>query len=367
MKVFLSYRRDDTLAVAGRIFDRLCAHYGYPAVYMDIDAIPPGVDFRRHINEAIRQSDILLALIGNQWLGPLDKETRRLAEPGDFVRIEIEAAFNRDVPVVPVLIGRAQMPGEYQLPPSLAELAYRNAYIVDPGRDFHSHMDRLITWLDRLFTETKGSHTSSTAVASVAGNVVIPSPDSVNRAMTQLPEGPSLPVASGADMTDVIEVLVCSRQFGRRTKLRVPHDITAKAFIELLVRLFRLPRLREVDEVGLSLLFEYSVGKRVNDSDGGSFYSDGHTTLRSMGICDGGEVNLGIHVNFWDAQLGTIVRDPFCCYAYPPPKPSPEVADAMDNFLRGHGQPDAFIRESLPQLLVSLWERPAKKPWWKFW
>lgn len=150
-KLFISYRRDDTAGMAGRIYDRLESHFGRDSVFMDVDTIPFGVDFRRHLNEQLNNCDVLLALIGAGWFGILPTGKRRLDDPGDFVRVEIETALQRGIPVTPVLIGQVAMPREDQLPPTLAELAFRNAAEVDPGRDFHNHMDRLIRWLGNLW------------------------------------------------------------------------------------------------------------------------------------------------------------------------------------------------------------------------
>ena len=149
-KVFISYRREHTLAIAGRIDDRLQAAYGRPSVFRDISTIPPGVDFRQHISDAVSQCEALIALIGTQWLEASQGGLKRLDDPSDFVRIEIEAALTRGVPVVPVLVDGAAMPLEKDLPPSLSALAYRNAVKVDSGVDFHQHMDRLVRGLDKV-------------------------------------------------------------------------------------------------------------------------------------------------------------------------------------------------------------------------
>jgi hypothetical protein len=153
-KIFLSYRREDSQGVAGRMYDRLRAHFGDDALFMDIDSIPFGVDFQEHIAAAVDQCDILLAGIGRYWAGEAGA-ARRIDDPRDFVRIEIEAALERNLPVIPILVGRATMPGEVDLPPSLARLAYRNAMELDQGRDFHHHIDRLIKGIERLFQQPK--------------------------------------------------------------------------------------------------------------------------------------------------------------------------------------------------------------------
>jgi formylglycine-generating enzyme required for sulfatase activity len=152
-KIFLSYRRQDSAAAAGRIYDRLCAHFGDDAVFMDIDSIPFGVDFREHINSAVDQCGVLLAVIGPNWAGGAGAP-RQIDDPRDFLRMEIEAALERKLPVVPILIDRTRMPGEADLPPSLAPLAYRNAIDLDQGRDFHHHVNRLINGIERLLQQS---------------------------------------------------------------------------------------------------------------------------------------------------------------------------------------------------------------------
>jgi len=155
-KIFLSYRRQDSKGVAGRIFDRLRAHFGSDAVFMDIDSIPFGEDFREHIEAAVGKCDVVLAVIGTKWTGKT-KDHRRLDDPTDFVRIELESALQPNLPVIPILIDHARMPGEADLPPSLARLAFRNAIEVDQGRDFHPHVDRLIRGIEFHFQKSSAA------------------------------------------------------------------------------------------------------------------------------------------------------------------------------------------------------------------
>ncbi len=149
MNFFLSYRRDDSAAITGRIYDRLTAKFGRDAVFMDVDAIPLGIDFRDHIREAVSQCDAFLAVIDNLWNGSPDTNERRLDNPSDFVRVELETAMALDIPIIPILIGQTSMPRPSELPASLEAFAYRNAGRVDVGRDFHAHMDRIIDHLDK--------------------------------------------------------------------------------------------------------------------------------------------------------------------------------------------------------------------------
>ena len=144
-KIFLSYRREDSIDVVGRIHDHLTARFGQQAVFMDVDSIPFGVDFRVFLNDCVRESDVMLAVVGDRWLQARDEDGKlRLGDPSDFVTIEIVAAMERGIPVIPLLVGRAAMPKPEDLPDALRQFAYRNAAEARSGRDFASHMSRLI-------------------------------------------------------------------------------------------------------------------------------------------------------------------------------------------------------------------------------
>lgn len=144
-KIFISYRRDDSSYIAGMINDRLEKHFGPNSVFLDIDSIPLGLDFRKHISDSVGQCNVLLALIGDSWINSTnDQGSRRLDDPTDFVRLEVESALKRDIPVIPVLVGKARMPSATELPSSLQELAFRNAAEVRAGRDLQEHLTRLV-------------------------------------------------------------------------------------------------------------------------------------------------------------------------------------------------------------------------------
>ncbi|HEY7020692.1 MAG TPA: SUMF1/EgtB/PvdO family nonheme iron enzyme [Ktedonobacterales bacterium] len=151
-KIFISYRRDDSAADSGRIDDRLAPKYGRANVFKDVDNIPLGVDFRRALNDEVAKCDVMLVIIGRQWVTMSDEHRQqRLDNPSDFVRIEVEAALARNIPVIPVLVQNAAMPQERDLPASLAPLAYRNGIGVRGDPYFHQDMDLLIRRLDALF------------------------------------------------------------------------------------------------------------------------------------------------------------------------------------------------------------------------
>jgi len=150
-KIIISYRRASSEWAALRIFDRLVAHYGRDSVFMDIDSIPFGIDFREHIIKAVRESDMVIAVMGLDWLGVRGHGSNRIEEDTDPVRIEVESALERGIPVIPVLVDRATMPNVTDLPDSLKELAFRNAAQVHAGRDFDHQVDRLIRSMNQMF------------------------------------------------------------------------------------------------------------------------------------------------------------------------------------------------------------------------
>ncbi len=158
-KITISYRREDSGVITGRIFDRLVAHFGADTVFRDIDNIPPGIDFRKYITDALERTDILLAIVGPHWSGKAPDGTVRITEPNDLVRIEVEAALRKDIPVIPVLVSNAIMPQPNELPEPLQGFAYRNALRIDALEDFDDHVHRLIRSCDRLLPPKPDSET----------------------------------------------------------------------------------------------------------------------------------------------------------------------------------------------------------------
>jgi TIR domain len=147
-KVFISYRRRETAGHAGRLYDRLAQHFGDERVFMDL-RMEPGLDFVEQIDEAVTHCDALLSLIGAQWLDMRDAQgRRRLDDPHDFARLEVESALARDVRVIPVLLQDAKMPEPEDLPESLAPLARRHAIELSDER-WDYDVGRLIDVLDR--------------------------------------------------------------------------------------------------------------------------------------------------------------------------------------------------------------------------
>ena len=110
-KIFISYRRDDSAGHAGRLCDHLVGHFGQQNVFMDVEAIKPGLDFVEVVQEAVGSCDALIAVIGREWLGASDGSgRRRLENPEDLVRLEIATALARNIRVIPVLVRGAREP-----------------------------------------------------------------------------------------------------------------------------------------------------------------------------------------------------------------------------------------------------------------
>ncbi len=142
---FISYRRQDSADACASIHSRLDAQFRWTPVFKDIDDIPGGSDFRKVIQDALQQCAVLLAVIGPQWLTVTTPNgMRRLDDPADFVRLEIETAINQGIPIVILLVHGARMLDARQLPPTLAPLAQCPAFPVRGDSFFQEDMDRVI-------------------------------------------------------------------------------------------------------------------------------------------------------------------------------------------------------------------------------
>ena len=188
-RVFISYRREETAYPAGWLYDRLANRYS-GQVFKDVDSIQLGDDFVEVITRAVGSCDVLLALIGDQWLTITDEAgRRRLDDPDDFVRLEIEAALTRDVRVIPILVEGATLPRADELPPSLAGLVRRQALELSPAR-FDFDTSRLVKVLDKTLAEMRTAHESAAAVSAPAGKAV-------DSSTAEPPTSPEHPVQAG--------------------------------------------------------------------------------------------------------------------------------------------------------------------------
>jgi hypothetical protein len=159
--LFISYRRDESAGHTGRIADRFTEHFGKDRVFRDIDSIEPGLDFAEAIESAIGSSGVMLAVIGRNWLTATDAAGRkRLQDPHDYVRMEIAAALQRNMRVIPVLVQEASMPDTDELPEDLAPLTRRNAYELHDS-SWGDDVGRLISALERVLEHRKAKAYSS--------------------------------------------------------------------------------------------------------------------------------------------------------------------------------------------------------------
>ena len=150
--IFINYRREDSAGHTGRLFDHLSGRFP-GRVFMDVDTIDPGIDFVEVIEQAVSCCEVLLVVIGNEWLDARDAHgKRRLDNPADFVRLEIAAALERKIRIIPVLVKDAAMPRPEDLPPDLIKLTRRNAIELSDAR-FVSDVDRLIQAIEVVLQE----------------------------------------------------------------------------------------------------------------------------------------------------------------------------------------------------------------------
>ena len=178
-KIFISYRRDDAKADARSLYQQLSRSFGARRLFMDVDTIEKGRDFALVLNEHLAQSTVLLAVIGPKWLTMRTAEgLRRLDDPGDFVRLEIAAAFNRDIAVIPVLVDGARLPTSDELSADLKPLARRQAVIIT-HENFKSDANQLERDLKRILLPPSRfgwkAAIGATAIAAIAAAALVKS------------------------------------------------------------------------------------------------------------------------------------------------------------------------------------------------
>lgn len=156
--IFICYRRDDSADIVGRIYDYLLPKFGKTQVVRDVDSIPLGVDYRTHIEKSIENCNVALIVIGRKWLDIADQNgNRRLDNPADLTRVEIELCLSKDITVIPVLVSGATMPKEEDLPESIRQLVYQNSVVVRADPDFKRDIEKLINSLSGRITTKKNT------------------------------------------------------------------------------------------------------------------------------------------------------------------------------------------------------------------
>jgi hypothetical protein len=167
-KIFINYRRDDSAASAGRLYDRLTTRFPSSGLFIDVDNLDAGVDFVEAIEQNVGSCDVLIAVIGRHWLTSSDENgRRRLDNTEDFVRLEIATALKRGIRVIPVLVDGASMPQSAELPEDLKALARRHALEVSHNR-FNTDTERLLGAVERVVRAEEPSTLPARSVESPA-------------------------------------------------------------------------------------------------------------------------------------------------------------------------------------------------------
>ena len=212
--IFVSYRRDETAAHAGRLADRLVDHFGESQVFMDVDSIGLGLDFVQVLQDAVGACEVMLVMIGPRWVSP------RLEQAGDYVRLEVETALERSIRVVPILVAGAQLPQAAELPESLQPLARRQAFEIGDAT-FRADATELLDRLDDVLTPLAAAPAPTAAPArsepllvafeplrDVAGMFIAPGIPADRLAVAR--------AAAGVPADEQIQVLVNLSIFGQK-------------------------------------------------------------------------------------------------------------------------------------------------------
>lgn len=287
--IFISYRREDSAGYAGRLCDRLNAALGSDHVFMDVEDIQPGQDFTQAIDEKIAGCDIVLAVIGPQWMSSLRK---RLGHGEDFVHEEISAALRRGITVVPVLVGGASMPAAQELPESLAPLHRRQAIEIRDA-DFDDGVKRMTKFLEvSLLPKRRYQWMFAAAIAVVVLAAIL---FFVRR---PVPSDVQLPAPSDARRTAPPDAKLPAQSDVRRDVQRpAPPDIEG----------VWIARMQKEGQRPYSIRFEFAVsGSSLN---GLVEYPTGQGAIRE-GRIEGRRLTFHtVHVPQFDSEPATIRFD----------------------------------------------------------
>jgi hypothetical protein len=192
--VFISYRRKESSHIAGRLYDRLVERLGEARVFMDVDSIKPGQDWTEAISRAVAQCGLMLVLIGHQW-GQMRRGAARIIETDDPVRLEVEAAFDQGIPIIPVLLEDATMPRHADLPETLAKLTHLQAIHLR-HESFKSDVANLLAFVQEVlgaYEKEGGPRRAHVVVKNILdkSEVATPSSDATRLQQADDASGPS--------------------------------------------------------------------------------------------------------------------------------------------------------------------------------
>jgi hypothetical protein len=253
--ICISYRRADSQAITGRIFDRLIAHYGKDSIFIDIDHIPAGTDFRQYLSKTLLKATILLAIVGPKWLGAGKGLPDRIHDESDPVRVEVETALRNGLSIIPVLIGSRKMPTATQVPETLKEFVYLNAVTVDPGVDFDHHMQRLIFHIDAILAAKGKAGARAPAAQSVSArrSTTTARPSRVSGEHSSRP-GPPAPESRERRILAADKPPARPAESGRQPSGADASKRQGKGFLSRLPPRMRIPLVAGATVVGLALL-----------------------------------------------------------------------------------------------------------------
>lgn len=153
-KIFISYRRATTEHVAGRIYDHLEREFGEGQVFFDVEHVPLGIDFREYIRDAVLNSKVMLAVVGNGWIGSRNRGVlsifTREEDDEDYVKTEIELAIEHSLRTIPLLVDGASMPRRKDLPTEISQFSKFNGKSIRAGTDFRKDMADIIAAIKRI-------------------------------------------------------------------------------------------------------------------------------------------------------------------------------------------------------------------------
>jgi hypothetical protein len=240
-KVFICYRREETAAHAGRLYDAMVARFGESNVFMDVD-IAPGVDFVERITEVVSGCLVLIVVMGPRWATVTDEDgASRIADPDDFVRLEVETALRRpDVTPIPALVAGARMPRREELPEPLQPLTRRNALELSDGRWAYD-VGRLNARLDQLLGiegATDPLPTPTPTPLPTPAPTPVPTPLAQPATAPPTPTGPTAPTASSRLVVEGVAVAGISAVVGRllMEKVELSQEGAAYRIAEVMLR-----------------------------------------------------------------------------------------------------------------------------------
>jgi Domain of unknown function (DUF6777)/TIR domain len=185
--VFISYRRKEASSHADRLHDRLAARLGEDRVFMDVDSIKPGENWIEAISNALAKCGLMLVLIGDQWGQARIDRDAPTGDTDDYVRLEIDAAFDRGIPIIPVLLEETVMPRHADLPDTLVKLSNLQAIRVRHDT-FRSDAASLLKVVEDVLDAYEDEGNSSRA-HSVVNNILAPPHDKTDASLTGADQG----------------------------------------------------------------------------------------------------------------------------------------------------------------------------------